>query len=190
MYDYFVKIKEQDDASVKIKAQLEREEILSLVNNNPINNEDVFGFEYVKEYSDSFLETIERVNYFKTQIETNGLYRQLYCLDKPIADESMLQNLFKLVWHKTKKKYSPESNSGVGPVDFVLSMGIDNSCLIEFKLGKNKNIDDVYRQVDEYKKSHRVEKAIIVIFYFNKKEMDKAVKVFNNNPNQELNKVI
>ena len=55
-------------------------------------------------------------------------------------------------------------------------MGSTDVTVIEFKLAKNTNLDHVFEQVKIYKKTNNTEKHIVVIFYFNDREYEKALK--------------
>lgn len=84
--------------------------------------------------------------------------------------------MLKFVWHESIFKDDAETNNGRGPADFVISMGSTDVTVIEFKLAKNTNLDHVFEQVKIYKKANNTEKHIVVIFYFNDREYEKALK--------------
>ena len=181
IYDYFIKKKETDDDSVIEKARKEVESILQIINDNILLNNDVLGFENVTEEKTAFEEAKYRIDYLKNQIERNGFWKNLYFEDKPIQSEDYLQRLFALLWCRSHYRFSPESNSGVGPVDFLVAFGFKNATVVEFKLASNTKLSHVFKQVDEYKKSHRTNgKSLIVIFCFNDSEKNKANNLIYN----------
>lgn len=89
--------------------------------------------------------------------------------------------MFKFVWHRSVFKDDAETNNGRGPADFVISMGSNDVTVIEFKLAKNTNLDHVFEQVKIYKKANGTEKHVVVIFYFNDREYEKALKSLKGN---------
>jgi ADP-ribose pyrophosphatase YjhB (NUDIX family) len=63
-----------------------------------------------------------------------------------------------------------EVNNGRGPVDFKISMGLDQT-LVEFKLASNTKLKaNLERQVDVYAQANHDPKKIVVIVFFNEKE--------------------
>ena len=87
--------------------------------------------------------------------------------------------------------FAPESNSGVGPSDFLVSFGYKNATIIEFKLASNSRLHKVFNQVDAYQKSHRIRgKCIIVVFYFNETEKERALKVQNEADSEKYQVII
>ena len=181
LYDYYVKHEEESIETTRVKASSELNLVLQTINENNIINSDLFGFDIETiEFKTAYEETLFRINYFKNQIECNGLWRNLYYDEKPVESEDYLQRLFSLSWCRTSYKFSPESNAGAGPVDFSISKGAFNSCIVEFKLASNPKLSHVYLQTNRYKISQQTEKSIIVIFYFNYKEREKALTVKNS----------
>ncbi len=181
VYDYFIATEESKSSDVTAKASTELLEFLASVLENAILEKNVFGFGIKSfEKSDSFNESIYRVNYLKNQIECNGVWKLLYIDNKPIKKEEFLQSLFKLVWCRTKYMFSPKSNSGAGPSDFLVSYGSGDSTVIEYKLASNPKLKSVYNQTNRYKKSHgTTQKSIVVVFCFNDKEKIKAMDLKN-----------
>ena len=127
--------------------------------------------------NNSYKEAKTRIEFFKHRIEDNDCYKLFYNEDEQIiTTENDLQRMFKFVWHKSIFKDDAETNNGRGPADFVISMGSADVTVIEFKLAKNTNLDHVFEQVKIYKKANNTEKHIVVIFYFNDREYEKALK--------------
>ena len=181
LYDYFIKIKEGDSSEAIASAKIEVENVLQTINDNEIATSDVFGFSILKEKKTAYDEALFRLNYMKNQIEHNGLWRALYINNEPIRQEDLFQRLFALTWCRSHYRFSPESNCGAGPVDFLISCGFEDATVIEFKLASNNKLTHVFKQVEEYKISHRTaEKSIVAIFYFNDSEKEKAISVSNS----------
>ena len=175
LLDYYIRLKEQNTDSVIVEAQFERDRVF----NQYIVTVEKFVSDYksnrpIIEYASAIDEARERIRYFKNRIEFGGLYKELYYNDEPVASESTLQRLFKLVWCRTNYDFNSEVNNGTGPVDFKVSYGKDNSSLIEFKLAKNKRLSHVFEQVSSYQKANRVRDSLIVVFYFSEDELDKV----------------
>lgn len=177
LYNCFIKVEEQSTETIKEKAINEVKEVAALTYENELLNRDVFGSSLQKKYNSSLEEAITRIDFFKNEIETNSLWKNFYFNGEPIAQEADLQRLFRLCWFKTVRRVSPETNNGNGPVDFQISYGFNDTCNIEFKLASNSKIKNVFKQIEAYQQSQRVNHTIIVIFYFNDSEYIKAQKV-------------
>ena len=192
IYDYFIKSKETDSCMAKENAEKEVNAVLETINENEIVQKDAFGFSLsIDESKTAYEEGLFRVNYFKNQIENNGLWKNLYYDGKPIQKEEDIQRLFALSWCRSHYRFSPESNCGVGPVDFLISFGFKNATVIEFKLASNSRLRNVFNQVDGYRKSHRCSgKSIIVVFFFNDAEKEKAMKVQRDADNMKYQVVL
>lgn len=174
LYDYFIKLEEDNAYNVFEIATAEVNDVKSKLIGNKLVDVDVFDWATSYEFNTAKEESFYRINYLKNQIENCGLWKNLYINGERISQESELQRLFHLVWARTKYMFSSEANDGAGPVDFKVSFGKINSCLIEFKLASNSRLKNVFKQVDEYKKASGVNEAIVVIFCFDDKEKEKA----------------
>ncbi|MBR0236205.1 MAG: hypothetical protein IJQ37_07100 [Clostridia bacterium] len=176
LYDYYVKLKENDTENVIATARFERDRIKEqyitivekIVSDFKQNNY------IVNEKETAIDEARERIRFFKNRIEFGGVYNYLYFNNQPIESESMLQHLFKLVWCRTTYNFDSEVNNGTGPVDFKVSLGNDNSSIVEFKLAKNTRLPRVFNQVASYKQANNTNNSLIVIFFFNEIELKKV----------------
>ncbi len=184
LYDYYIKLKEDNPDIIISIAQEERDKIRdeyitrvnNFVNDFKTNNKII-----LEEYN-AIDEARKRIEFFKNRIEYGGLYKDLYYNGTPIAKEGTLQRMFKLVWCRTNYDVNAEVNNGTGPVDFKVSFGKDNSNLVEFKLAKNSKLSHVLKQVASYNHSNQETKSLIVIFYFNTIELNKVngfIKKYN-----------
>lgn len=118
--------------------------------------------------------------YLKDVIENKNGHRIFYQNGKPLKKEEDLHVLYKLTWFKTTFDVSSEVNDGRGPADFKISKGSRDKTIIEFKLASNTQLKrNLIKQTELYKKSSDAKKDIRVIFYFNKKEENKAIKILN-----------
>lgn len=174
LYDYFIKLEEENASNVFDTANEEVLDVKSKLIENKLINVDVLDWATTCEFITAKEESLYRINYLKNQIENCGLWKNLYYKGERISQESELQRLFHLVWARTKYMFSSEVNDGAGPVDFKVSFGKINSCLIEFKLASNSRLKNVFKQVNEYKKSSGINEVIVVVFYFDDKEKEKA----------------
>lgn len=174
LYDYFIKLEEENASNVFEVAYEEVRDVKAKLIENNLINVDVLNWTTTCEFKTAKEESLYRINYLKNQIENAGLWRNLYYKNERISQESELQRLFHLVWVRTKYMFSSEVNDGVGPVDFKVSFGRLNACLIEFKLASNSRLKNVFKQVEGYKKASQVDEAIVVIFCFDEKELEKA----------------
>lgn len=184
LYDYYIKIKEDEKSDIQKECSNEVNEQL----NKFVENVNIFcevvkenGYKVEKNLTAKD-ETRERVKFFKHVIEDCDLYKNMYFNGKRISTEDDLNRMFRLVWMGTDFKDSYEANSGRGEADVVISKGQNNQCIAEFKLANNKRgLSKVFEQADIYCKANRCTEKIIVIFYFDEKEYNNVQKWINNN---------
>ena len=112
-----------------------------------------------------------RIQYFKHFIEDQDGYKLFYLNEKKKISESQLQLAFRLVWFGTDKDVNREPNNGRGPVDYKVSKGCFDQCLIEFKLASNSKLEEnLQNQLKVYKAANGTEAGICIIAYTNDKE--------------------
>jgi hypothetical protein len=127
--------------------------------------------DFYKHGIDTLAEARARVEFLKHEIEHNDGYRIFYRNGQAIQRESDLQILFRLTWYATPSDFNSEVNNGRGPVDFKVSRGSKDKCLVEFKLAKNSRLSQNLRnQVAIYEKANRTDKSLKVIVYFTDEE--------------------
>lgn len=120
-------------------------------------------------------DNIERVNSVVTEIiqkfqqlvEDNRLYRLFYDSKQKQRNERYAQLLFlavaDIICTQNGLDLSPESDKGVGPVDFKVSDGISR-VLVEIKLSTNSHLRAGYqKQVDAYVKAENAALAHYVV---------------------------
>lgn len=74
-----------------------------------------------------------------------------------------------------------EVNNGRGPVDFAISRGSQDKCLVEFKLARNTKLkQNLAHQVPVYERAGNTEKSIKAICYFTEVELEKAKAVLKD----------
>lgn len=190
IYDYYVKIKENDRTEIENQTGEEVSIQLRKFNENVkfligiiYDNKNMFN-----KSSNSYEEAKKRVEFFKHRIEDNDCYKIFYNDDKKqiINNENDLQRMFKFVWYNSPFKDDSETNNGRGPSDFVISMGSNDVTVIEFKLAKNTNLNHTFEQVKIYDKANNTANDIVVIFFFSDKEYDKTIKSLKLNNKEQL----
>lgn len=183
IFDYYVKLKEEDTESEVSKAKFERNKVFEkfVTSVNSIVSDFNLNNYIINEESTAIDEARERIKFFKNRIEFGGLYSVLYYDGKPIADEATLQRLFKLVWCRTSYDFNSEVNNGTGPVDFKIAFGKDNSNIVEFKLAKNPKLSHVFKQVASYQTANNTDNSLIVIFFFNEIELKRIQSLVEKN---------
>lgn len=122
---------------------------------------------------------------YKALIENNGWYRHLHKNETERFHESVPQSLFYGVaisyCEANNLKISPESNAGVGPVDFNISRG-KASINIEVKYADNSKLTGgLVNQLEAYNRAERTETSIYLVLFCNDKE---KIKI------QQLNRVL
>jgi len=70
--------------------------------------------------------------------------------------------------------YSPEENSGSGPVDFKFSNGFERRTLIEVKLARNSRLFyGARKQLPTYLKSHKIKHGFYIIIIYEAEDFEK-----------------
>ena len=184
LYDYYIKLKEQDAEEIQNECLKEVNEQLSkLIDNAKTFCTIVKDAGYIANESISAKdESRERIKFFKHVIEDCDAYKNLYYNGKRIAKEDDLNRMFRFVWMNSKFKADFETNNGRGEADVVVSKGSNNQCVAEFKLASNtRGLKKVFEQADVYCKANSCIEKIIVVFYFEEKEYENVQKWINEN---------
>lgn len=183
IYDYYVKMRENDKDHIKQECLNEVNEQLEKLKNSAIlaSKLDEYDKTLISEELTAYEECKERIKYFKHIIEDGDAYKMMYFNGERKFSESDLQRMFKMVWCKTTFKADFEVNNGRGPADVVVSKGEENQVVVEFKLAGNTGLKHVSKQLEIYKKANRTKNGIIVIFYFTESEYIKVNKWLNEN---------
>ena len=172
LYDYYIKIVEDNPEQVNSNAKIERDsELRKLCDNSKKIVELIIksGYTIYEELS-AREEAKRRIKEFKHLIEDCDGYKNLYYKGEQIALEKELQRLFRFVWVDTTFKVDSEPNNGRGQADFIVSKGKYNQNVIEFKLASNNSLDHVFTQVEIYEAANCSEGSLIVIFFFTMQE--------------------
>lgn len=137
-------------------------------------------------------ETYHRIQYLKDCVENKDGYKVFYYKHQPVAKESDVQLLFRFVWYGSHYDVNREVNNGRGPVDYKISHGASDQCLVEFKLASNPHLEqNLKHQLPVYQKANQSEGNFVpgytVILYFSTKDKDRAMKILQkteliNNP--------
>ena len=172
LYDYYIKIVEDNPEQVNSNAKIERDTELEKLCDCSKNIVELIiksGYTIYEELS-AREEAKRRIKEFKHLIEDCDGYKNLYYKGEQIALEKELQRLFRFVWVDTTFKVDSEPNNGRGQADFIVSKGKYNQNVIEFKLASNNSLDHVFTQVEIYETANCSEGSLIVIFFFTKQE--------------------
>lgn len=142
-------------------------ELMSIENQTKTYGPDMYT-------EDSYKESLRRVKMFKSRVEDNGLARML----KNNQNETQLQDMLHLSFENTNYSVDREVNNGRGPADFKVSMGSNDSTIIETKLASSSKLkQNLKNQVAIYCNANNTVKSITLIAYFNEKEKKKVDKV-------------
>lgn len=182
LFDYYIKYVEDNPEQVRNVANEECKEELEKFYINPrtfISKVQNAGY-IVNENLEAREEAKNRLKFFKHIIEDCDGYKSLYYNDKQIAKERDLQRLFKFVWYGTSYKVDAEPNNGRGQADFIISKGIINQNIIEFKLASNSSLGHVFTQIKIYEAANCTDGSLVAIFCFSEEEMEYAEKVVND----------
>lgn len=118
---------------------------------------------------------------FKKMVETNRMSELLYNNDK-FKNEKAVQRLFLIMADGYCKisdiVLSPETDYGVGPVDFKFSSGYHSKVLLEMKLASNSQLmHGIEVQLPTYLKAESTSKGIYMIVIANEHD-EKLVNLF------------
>lgn len=180
LIDYYIKFKESEgDKATKVSLEKVSSVIDIFVNKT---TEIIRYLENSTDFytlgGDTYSESQKRIQYLKHFIEKQDGYRLFYEKKEPVKKESDLQLMFRLTWFGTKYDVNREINNGLGSVDYKVSLGNNDATLIEFKLARNKKLEQNLRnQLETYKKVNHTNNGITVILYFNSDELLRVNKI-------------
>lgn len=177
LYDYYLKYKEnnlsyfRETASSEINQyQTYLRHVQEISNTLPLPKQAL-------EATSATEEARLRIQWFKHVIEDMKANILFFHGTKCFAKEHQIQAAFKFIWYNSSYKLCPESNAGPGPVDFLITKGTDDQCLIEFKLASNTKLKNVWKQASAYGKSHGTQNTIIVICYYDDDQYKRAYDI-------------
>jgi hypothetical protein len=176
--DYYIRFKEDaGDEAVDLSEKLVAESkyfYVDQINRFVEELNRVTGFYKIS--GTTYDEARERVFFLKDVVENKGGHRIFYDVrGKPVRKETDLHILYRLTWFATPSDVSREVNDGRGPVDFKVSKGAFDKTLVEFKLASNTQLErNLKNQVEIYQRASDAPKAIKVIFYFSRSELNKV----------------
>ena len=126
----------------------------------------------------SIEEARAKIGFFKIFIEGNDGYRLFYDTKGKRLPEAHMQLAFRLLWYGSDKDVNREVNNGRGPVDFKISFGNGDKCIIEFKWASNKKLkDNLQFQPQIYAKANGTKNKLCVVLYTSQQELSKVEKV-------------
>lgn len=174
LIEYYIQKKEIEKEEAKSVADEKVRSVESLLVTNVhhfIENQLIHTKFYDVEPVSSYVETIQRIKYLKDCIEKNDGYRLFYVNGKPISREDHLQYAFRFVWFASPFDVNREVNNGRGPADYKVSLGANDSTLVEFKLASNSSLKkNLQNQLEIYQAANNTQFGIKVIMYFTDEE--------------------
>ncbi len=183
--DYYIKFKEEKkDEALKIHTADPE-----FINFNHDTN--IFWKEFIEKNFGkltSFDDCLDRILFFKKTLESNS--KILFIKEKPMP-EKQLQLMFKMATHNSLFSYDSEVNNGRGPIDFIISFGIQDKIGLEFKLASNKKLkQNLLNQGKVYQEDSNLKHVIKTIFYFSNEELVRVSKILKDINKQVDNKEI
>lgn len=126
--------------------------------------------------------TLKICNAFKSLVENNRLYRLLYNDDGTAKNEKAAQMLFFCIAQGYCDKYdidlNRESDTGIGSLDFKLSVGHSSKVIIEMKLSTNTSLLHGFeKQLPAYLRAEETQYGIYLILQMNKESESQLNKV-------------
>lgn len=129
----------------------------------------------------SYNEALERCRAFKTFVESQDGHRLFNRVGSVASDEKDVQLAFALLWYDTKLDVNREVNNGRGPVDFKISYGRGDKCLVELKLASNAQLKrNLQNQVAIYQDANDGCPAIKMIVFFTGDEERKLQAILDD----------
>ncbi len=184
LIEYYIQKKEIEKEEAKSVADEKVRSVESLLVTNVhhfIENQLIHTKFYDVEPVSSYVETIQRIKYLKDCIEKNDGYRLFYVNGKPISREDHLQYAFRFVWFASPFDVNREVNNGRGPADYKVSLGANDSTLVEFKLASNSSLKkNLQNQLEIYQAANNTQFGIKVIMYFTDEEKAKLDAVLRD----------
>ncbi len=188
IYDYYVRLKENDKEAVIDLAisetceQIEKfyiksHELVELFNSGKFGQGTELS---AKE------EARQRLLWFKHIIEDCDGYKILYHKGAPIAKEDDLQRLFRFAWYGSKYDVNYETNNGRGESDVKVSLGSADKNIAEFKLASNPRLSHLFDQVAIYEKANQCNDSLYAIFYFSATELLKINTFISNTKTEQF----
>lgn len=177
LIDYFIRYKEENgDKAVSLsQEQVQFIEHVFIGMAESLALQLSATTEFYRAPQNSYEDAMQRLQYLKHVIENQDGYRFFYIDGEPLKRERDVQLLYKLVWFGTPRDVNSEVNNGRGPVDFKISTGARDKCLVEFKLASNTALKkNLQHQVEIYQKANQTDKAIKAILYFSEAELEKT----------------
>lgn len=126
--------------------------------------------------------TLEICNAYKSLVENNRLYRLLYNDDGTAKNEKAAQMLFFCIAQGYCNKYNVdlnrESDTGIGALDFKLSVGHTSKVIIEMKLSSNSTLLHGFeKQLPAYLRAENTKYGIYLILQMSKTPEPQLIKV-------------
>lgn len=173
LIDYYIRYKEANGTTARNISLAKVTETQRIFNNQLTEIVDDLESKtsfYTKK-DGSYIECLEKVNYFKNYIENNDGYKVVQAALHVVRKEEVVQLFFGLAWFGSNYDLNREVNNGRGAVDFKVSNGNKDKTLIEFKLASNSSLEkNLKNQLEIYQKANNTSNGIKVIFVANEKE--------------------
>ncbi|HEX4445039.1 MAG TPA: hypothetical protein VHZ81_15820 [Galbitalea sp.] len=183
LLDLYIRLKEEDGSSATAVSEAELAHLQEVFVN--FFADFVNGFWALPEMegrpkTTSFDEAIYRANVFKKWVEDKDGYLSLNTASGT-ASEKDVQRLIFLTLQASRFDVNREVNNGRGPVDFKVSQGSNDSCLIEVKMASNSALKrNLERQVEVYKRANETRNAVKIIVFYSEAEEEKVSRILKS----------
>lgn len=180
LVDYYIKNKEdnKEKVSENIREEIKRLACEFIEGLSSLGEVLIDKSDFYKILPTTYEESLERVLFLKYVIENNDGYKTFYKDGIAIANEEVIQRIFRLTWYATPFDVNSEVNNGRGPADYKVSYGSEDSTIVEFKLGKSTSLErNLANQTDIYKKASKSANDIKVILCYTSGEIASVKRV-------------
>lgn len=183
LVDYYIRYKEdhEDDAKRTSLKRVQYSERVFINQAGDLANLLAAESRFYHTPGTTYIESLERLRFFKHVVEDRGGYRLFYIDGRPIEREADVHVMFDLVWLGSPSDVNREVNNGRGPADFTVSRGAADKTVIEFKLASNSQIKrNLEKQAEIYKNGSRAQNTIKVVAFFSESQEAKITGVLRD----------
>ncbi|MFN6536171.1 MAG: TIR domain-containing protein [Nostoc sp. EkiNYC01] len=179
--DYYIRLKEEEGNKAVSIAEERVAEVKSLFVEqiSRLVNEYLKPIGFYQSPGNTYFEAKERILLLKDVVENKGGYKFFYVNDKPLKLEKDLQLFYRLIWFSTAYDVSRELSDECESVDFKALHSKTEKTLVEFKLGKNPQLESyLAKQCENHENSSELTHCSLkVILYFTEDELAKTNRI-------------
>ncbi|MDF5736746.1 MULTISPECIES: hypothetical protein [unclassified Nostoc] len=179
--DHYIRLKEEqgDKAASIAEERVAEVKALFVEQIGQLVNEYLKPSGFYQSPGNTYFEVKKRILLIKDVIENKGGYRFFYINKKPLRREVDLKIIYRLMWFSNPYDVIKEVNDGRETIDFKVLTDKGEKTLVEFKLGKNSQLEsNLAKRCEIYdKSSDSTHPSLKVILYFSEDELAKINRI-------------